>query len=98
MDPMEYDPETPNAEVVDTRPYDPATPPNTPRNPTAYDPEDPTGTMDEEVMDDEDMDAYDPESPPIVKNSFGWVTYCPVPYWPTSPSYCPIHDASGGDS
>lgn len=83
-DPMEYDPENPNADTLDTRPYDPTspTPPNTPRkDPMAYDPEDPSCDMDLE-----DGPDYDPESPPIVPRDSHVYS---VHYWPTSPAYSP---------
>lgn len=86
-DPMEYDPEHPNAETLDTRPYDPEspTPPNTPKDrkdPMAYDPEDPSCDMNLE-----DGPDYDPESPPVVPCDSR--TYF-VRYWPTSPAYSPM--------
>jgi hypothetical protein len=85
-DPMEYDPEHPNADTLDTRPYDPEspTPPNTPRDRKdlmAYDPEDPSCDMDLE-----DGPDYDPESPPVVPRD-SHMYY--VHYWPTSPAYSP---------
>lgn len=91
-DPMEYDPEHPNAETLDTRPYDPEspTPPNTPRkDPMAYDPEDPSGDMD---LEDEDGPDYDPESPPVVPRES---RVCYVHYWPTSPAYSPTSPECG---
>lgn len=87
-DPMEYDPENPSADIVDTRPYDPSspTPPNSPRDPMAYDPEDPCCEFEDDGPD------YDPESPPVVPREF---SECSVHYWPTIPAYSPTGPAHG---